>query len=383
MSYRFKIHDKLYDLTEFAKIHPGGIGVFKYLKPDTNITPLIYSYHKNPENIISTILPKYEVPLENRLIEYDTDYKYDRYCELKKLVYAEIQEKKLPLFWPMQEIVYNCLMFLLYASIWVYCYSNADDLSVWWMILLGTLNIGYCALVFHETGHYTGFKIQRMNSLISALILAPIIPIEEWKFEHNYLHHAFTNTPYDDDLSFNSFFLRYSTDHKYHFHHQFQYLYSGFLFTLAALSKGPVCSIHKKRWNIITFLYLVYTFGFMNTFAMYAVTGFLFASIAQLSHIQDECIDPNDQEKTDFMYNQISSSVNYKTDNPLIRFITLGLDIQIEHHLFPNIPHSTLRQIKHIVRKYCDEHAIEYKEKESIYPLIYSFYQYLYKMGKA
>ena len=49
LRYRYKIHDKLYDLTEFVKIHPGGQDMFNNLKPDNNITPMIYAFHKNPK----------------------------------------------------------------------------------------------------------------------------------------------------------------------------------------------------------------------------------------------------------------------------------------------------------------------------------------------
>ena len=61
--YKYKIHDKLYDLTDFVKIHPGGQDMFNNLKTNTNITPMLYSYHKNPKNILTTILPKYEDPM--------------------------------------------------------------------------------------------------------------------------------------------------------------------------------------------------------------------------------------------------------------------------------------------------------------------------------
>ena len=75
--YRYKIHDKLYDLTDFVKVHPGGQDMFNILKPDTNITPMIYAYHKNPKGILA-ILPKYEVPMTELIkIEYDTNYTYD------------------------------------------------------------------------------------------------------------------------------------------------------------------------------------------------------------------------------------------------------------------------------------------------------------------
>lgn len=97
--HRYKIHNKLYDLTEFVKIHPGGQDMFNNLKPDTNITPMIYTYHKNLKNIL-LILPKYEVPIiDDIIIKYDTNYTYKNYSELKRLVYDEIHEKKIPCYW--------------------------------------------------------------------------------------------------------------------------------------------------------------------------------------------------------------------------------------------------------------------------------------------
>lgn len=115
----------------------------------------------------------------------------------------------------------------------------------------------------------------------------------------------------------------------------------------------------------------------------YSVFRFIFLVIANLSHIQHECIQINTENKNDFLYNQVSSSLNYRTDDPITRFICFGLDIQTEHHLFPNIPHSSLRQIQHIVRGYCDKNNIPYIEKPSIFPTIYSYICYLYKMGNS
>ena len=45
---------------------------------------------------------------------------------------------------------------------------------------------------------------------------------------------------------------------------------------------------------------------------MYGISGLLFLLIAQLSHIQNECIQLNIEKKNDFLYNQVSSSMNYK-----------------------------------------------------------------------
>lgn len=39
-----------------------------------------------------------------------------------------------------------------------------------------------------------------------------------------------------------------------------------------------------------------------------------------------------------------------------------GLNYQIEHHLFPSIARANLRSVRPIVRRYCDEHGIPYRE---------------------
>ena len=379
--YRYKIHDKLYDLKDFVKIHPGGIDMFNNLKPDTNITPMIYAYHKNPKSILE-MLPKYEVPqTDDIIIQYDTSYTYDKYCELKKLVYDEIHEKKIPLYWSNTEIAYNTFMLSVYLGIWGYCFWNANNLSYLWMCLLGVINMGYVALVFHETSHYTGFKSQKLNNIISYLIMSPIITTEDWKYEHNYLHHSFTNTNYDDDYEQNKIIFRHSNTHIHYFHHRFQFIYAYVMFILGGFSKGPLSSITNKRWNILLFFIILYNFGYIHTTIMYGLTGLLFLSIAQLSHIQHECIQINTENKNDFLYNQVSSSMNYRTDDSITRFLCFGLDIQIEHHLFPNIPHSSLRQIQHIVHGYCDKNDIPYIEKPSIFSSIYSYICYLFNMG--
>jgi fatty acid desaturase len=114
---------------------------------------------------------------------------------------------------------------------------------------------------------------------------------------------------------------------------------------------------------------------------LFGCIGFGYTFIANLSHIQPECIEVKSDMKNDFLYNQVSSSMNYRTDDPITRFICFGLDIQIEHHLFPTIPHSSLRQIQHIVREYCNKNDIPYREKTNILSTMYSYVHYLYKMG--
>ncbi len=39
-----------------------------------------------------------------------------------------------------------------------------------------------------------------------------------------------------------------------------------------------------------------------------------------------------------------------------------GLNYQIEHHLFPNLPRPSLRRVRPIVRQFCQDSAIPYHQ---------------------
>jgi linoleoyl-CoA desaturase len=378
--YRYKIHDKIYDLTDFVKIHPGGQDMFNHLKPDTNITPMIYAYHTNPKSILS-MLPKYEVPFTDLIkIEYDTNYTYDKYCELKKLVYDEIHEKKIPLHWSNTEIAYNAFMLSMYLGIWTYCFVNANNLSYLWMVLLGVTTLGFSSVVFHETSHYCGFKNQKYNLLFSQYY--PFTNTDYWKHQHNYLHHSFTDTIHDADIfADRASIIRIFNDTKLKYAHRFQFIMMFFYGFIGGIVSKTHMYFSIKNSNKLIVLFMLYYLGLIKILCFYGFFGLSFMLISQLSHIQNECIQINTENKNDFLYNQVSSSMNYRTDDPITRFICFGLDIQIEHHLFPNIPHSSLRQIQHIVRGYCEKNDIPYIEKPSIFPIIYSYICYLYKMG--
>ena len=385
----YKIHDKLYDLCEFIKIHPGGQEMFSYFQSYTNITPMLYSYHKNPLHLL-TILEKYQVEstldstLSDNLIKYNTNYNYDLYVELKRLVYREIYEKRIPLYWSSKEIAYNAILFSLYVIQWIHLLMNSSrtTLSHWWIVLLSFYSVGFIALLFHETSHYCGFKNQTINRMISNYIAFPFLLPSEWKERHNYVHHSFTNTPYDPDFDKSKFVLRHSSNHPHHTHHKFQWLYASILFFLNGYNRTIITYIKNKKYTYLSVvLFIFYQLGISNALLLFGSIGFGFTFIANLSHIQYECIEINKERKNDFLYNQVASSMNYKTNDMITRFICFGLDIQIEHHLFPNLPHSSLRQIKHVVREYCHKNDIPYIEKPTMFSSIYSYLIYLYNIG--
>jgi linoleoyl-CoA desaturase len=381
--YRYKIHDKLYDISDFVEIHPGGKTVFDHLTSDTNITPMVHAYHRNTKHILD-ILSTYEIPLDNAIpIDYDTDFTYDTYTELKALVYQTIYEKKLSLYWSNQEIVYNISILALYLSAWIYTFIYAKTISYTWIVFLAMMSTGFGGLIFHEACHGAPFKNPTVNRWIGKLY--PFADADHWSYHHNYLHHSFTNSEHDCDLLYTPTWslFKYGDKQPLQPIHAFQYMYVPILFLFGGIlsQKHNYFSVwNSNKWVVLIMLYY---FGLYKVLLFFSILGFHFLFTANLSHIHERCIRKNRIYKNDFLYNQVSSAINYRTDDPITRFLFLGLDIQIEHHLFPKLPNTTLRKIQPVVRSYCEKKNIPYIEHPNVLPNIYSYINYLYKMGNT
>ncbi len=65
--------------------------------------------------------------------------------------------------------------------------------------------------------------------------------------------------------------------------------------------------------------------------------------------------------RPDFLRRQVLMSRNVR-GGPLVGFFMGGLQHQIEHHLFPNMPRPALRRAQPLVRAHCARHEISYEE---------------------
>ena len=67
------------------------------------------------------------------------------------------------------------------------------------------------------------------------------------------------------------------------------------------------------------------------------------------------------EDNLDFLRKQVLTSRNVRGGR-LVDVALGGLNYQIEHHLFPNMPRANLRRAQPIVRAYCAERGIPYAE---------------------
>ena len=66
-------------------------------------------------------------------------------------------------------------------------------------------------------------------------------------------------------------------------------------------------------------------------------------------------------EELDFLRRQVLTSRNVRGSR-LVDFLLGGLNYQIEHHLFPNMPRPNLRHAQPLVRAFCRQHDLAYTE---------------------
>jgi fatty acid desaturase len=67
----------------------------------------------------------------------------------------------------------------------------------------------------------------------------------------------------------------------------------------------------------------------------------------------------------DYLRRQVLTSRNVR-GGLLTDWALGGLNYQIEHHLFPNMPRSSLRRAQPLARQFCSEHQITYTETSLI-----------------
>ena len=87
---------------------------------------------------------------------------------------------------------------------------------------------------------------------------------------------------------------------------------------------------------------------------------------SQVNHLTMENVDV---ESKDYYKHQVLTSHSFQGQSAFTSWFTFlftgGLNLQIEHHLFPTINHCHLRNIQPIVKDVCKKHGVFYHESKS------------------
>ena len=94
------------------------------------------------------------------------------------------------------------------------------------------------------------------------------------------------------------------------------------------------------------------------------------ATTFQLAHCVEEAsfASPDElrAERRIWAVHEVETTVDFCPRNPVLTWMLGGLNFQIEHHLFPKVPHTHYPKIAEIVRRNCAKHGVRYSSHPSL-----------------
>eukprot|EP01126_Amoeba_proteus_P036051 TRINITY_DN3658_c0_g1_i5.p1 TRINITY_DN3658_c0_g1~~TRINITY_DN3658_c0_g1_i5.p1 ORF type:complete len:170 (+),score=16.43 TRINITY_DN3658_c0_g1_i5:467-976(+) len=83
------------------------------------------------------------------------------------------------------------------------------------------------------------------------------------------------------------------------------------------------------------------------------------ANIVFMNHYVCKQFSEKDQENLNFVELQVRTTRNINP-SPWMNWFSGGLNLQIEHHLFPTMPRHSLLKVRPLVQQFCKEHNLPY-----------------------
>jgi delta11-fatty-acid desaturase len=233
-----------------------------------------------------------------------------------------------------------------------------------------------------------------------------------WMHQHVIGHHSFPNIEgKDPDLYHAPKYIRHSQDIRHKPPHKYQTI--TFILTwlvgvpASLLFLGVSQAFNKPSYNrVVTFAnskYLntnslrprlaFYTFVVhVIPFILHGITlrGLLFSiipiyifSVCFMISSQINHLTPHNHEQfnKNFFIHQVITSHDVATDNYLVFLFTGGLNMQIEHHLFPSVNHCHLHKLKDHVRDTCKKYNVNYTESITLWEALCQHVTHLRKFS--
>jgi fatty acid desaturase len=315
------------------------------------------------------------------------------YVELKRLVKQRGLMERQPL--------YYAFKMLLTISMLAACIVSILVVQSPWLQLLNAVLLAFTftqlGFVGHDVGHHQTLRTNLPNTIVGFIFGNLLIGVSRgwWVDKHNQHHGHPNQIEMDPDIDFP--FLAFSEEQlegkqglaRLIAKNQAYWLMPLFCLTAISLRSNSIQFLveRKARYMAAETALLVAHFGWYFGLLFYAL-GFwpalLFALIhqAMFGLYMASVFAPNHKgmpvlnagEQMDFMRQQILTARNV-SPNPIVDFWYGGLNYQIEHHLFPNMPRNRLGEARLLVQDVCRRYGIEYYETGPIqsYKEIFQF----------
>jgi linoleoyl-CoA desaturase len=291
-------------------------------------------------------------------------------------------------------------------------------MGMWALMGLGMAGVGFS--VMHDANHGSYSKNPKVNNTLGYLINFIGGYRENWKIQHNILHHSFTNVEgFDEDIKNPT--LRLSPKQEIKWFHKYQAFYAPFLYgvmtiywytakdyqglvrykkrnLLAGQKMSFKKSIAELTFNKIWYALLMIVLPLvlidlpwwqilLGMFLMHFICGLALGLVFQPAHVIEETSyyipDENGNVDNNWAIHQMKTTSNFAHGNRLLSWFVGGLNYQVEHHLFPNICHIHYRKISVIVKETAAKYNVPYLQHKTFSGAIKSHFKTLYQLGSG
>ncbi len=268
-----------------------------------------------------------------------------------------------------------------FVSLYSIAVSTSMISVVFWSTVFVFFSIQLAGL-FHDAGHRAIFNKPLYNDIFGGFIAGiSNVSYSYWKFKHN-KHHASPNEV-DEDPDIEIPFISFTNKKEMaNIFEQKLKAYQAWLYfplgvfalvyfkwrSLVYFKQNPGIYLFWEVpfylfglfvWYIAPFLLMTTSFAIVFLILSNLGVGFYLMNIFAPNHKGMPQIEHG--AKFSFLEQQIITSRNVKS-NWFLDIIYIGLNFQIEHHLFPNCPRSKLNKITPYVLDICKKYDLEFSE---------------------
>ncbi|XP_028440987.1 fatty acid desaturase 2 [Perca flavescens] len=379
------IDRKVYNITQWAKRHPGGIRVISHYAGE-NATEAFTAFHPDLK-----FVQKFLKPLQVGELAA-TEPSQDRnknatiiqdFHTLRAQVESEGLFRARPLFFCLHLGHILLLEALAWLIIWVW--GTSWTLTFLSAVMLATTQL-QAGWLQHDFGHLSVFKKSSWNHLLHKFVIGHLKGASaNWWNHRHFQHHAKPNIfSKDPDVNMLHIFVVGETQPveygikkiKYMpYHHQHKYFFligPPLLIPVFFNIQIMYTMISRRQWVDLAWAlsyYLRYLCCSIPMFGLFGSVVFIsfirileshgFVWVTQMSHLP---MDIDHEKNQDWLSMQLQATCNIK-QSLFNDWFSGHLNFQIEHHLFPTMPRHNYHLVAPLVRALCEKHGIPYQVK--------------------
>ena len=356
-------------------------------------------------------------------IKYSNNMNTDFISLLRMRVKKYFDNQNLSRYANLNMVVKTVFMLTLYLTPYILVISgissnNWINLGLWALMGLGSAGIGLS--IMHDANHGSYSKNQNINKYLGYLLNFIGGSAINWKIQHNYLHHGYTNIDGMDEDIDPGIVMRLSPHKKRYMIHRWQHIYGWFLYGLMTISwvtskdyrqlkryntMGLLSRQNRSYKNLMTeliifkALFFTYLFIIPLIFAstpwwltiiyftiMHFIQGFILTIIFQPAHVMPTSEYPipdiNGNVENNWAIHQMLTTSDFSPKSRVFSWYIGGLNYQIEHHLFPNICHIHYRKLSKIVKETAEEFGIPYHVQSNFFLALMNHGRMLKRLGR-